>query len=65
VMPGYYGNMVAMLVSMSAIVADLSRSGCTVNGRRFLSKEDAADLGGDLLNVDRIVRGDEEGEDDE
>jgi hypothetical protein len=65
VMPGYYGNLVAMLVSMSAIVADLSRAGCTVNGRRFLSKEDAADLGVDLIDSDRVVRGDPEGDDDE
>lgn len=51
VMPGYYGNVVAMMLSMSAIVADLSRSGCRVNGRKFLSKEDPLTVP-DLLPAD-------------
>lgn len=40
VLPGGFGNVAPMLVSMSAIIADLSRAGCSVNGRRFASKED-------------------------
>lgn len=40
VMPGLYGNVVAMMLSMSAIIADLSRAGCSVNGRTFASKEE-------------------------
>ena len=65
VIPGYYGNLVAMILSMSAIVADLSRSGCTVNGRRFLSKEDGDDLGITVEASEFITRGDPEDNDDD
>jgi len=70
-MPGFYGNVVAMMLSMSAIVADLSRAGCRVNGRTFMSKETSVD--GDTLRLpsksldfdlsEHVTRG--EGDEDE
>lgn len=65
VIPGYYGNLVAMILSMSAIVADLSRSGCTVNGRHFRSKEDGDDLGMTVESTEYITRGDPEDTNDD
>ena len=54
IMPGFYGNVVAIMLSMSAIIADLARSGCTINGRRFLSKENKEGLSAlqDALSFD-------------
>lgn len=49
IMPGFYGNVVAMMLSFSAIIADLSRAGCRVNGRTFMSKEQ--DAGGNVLRI--------------
>jgi hypothetical protein len=70
VMPGVYGNVVPMMVSMSAIIGDLSRSGVTINGRNFRSKETgidqsiSADFDVDITTA--VMRGDEqEGFDDE
>lgn len=36
---GRYGNLLAMVLSVSAIFTDLARMGCTVNGRKLQSKE--------------------------
>lgn len=52
VLPGGYGNIIPMLVSMSAIIADLSRAGCSVNGRRFASKEDDVDTALTIAGID-------------
>lgn len=71
VMPGFYGNVVAMMLSMSAIIADLSRAGCKVNGRKFLSKEEGGITtlklkSGDSVDFDlseELTRGEEENDD--
>jgi hypothetical protein len=71
VMPGFYGNVVAMMLSMSAIIADLSRAGCKVNGRKFLSKEEGGVTtlrlkSGDSVDFDmseELTRGEEETDD--